>query len=208
MWKVRFVLVLLSSSCSSCSSLLSFFSSCITQKLYGVYKWSAHQMTALLSEMFLLWFRAACELRWASYLILCIPTRITQKLEVVYRCSTYWMTSLLSEIHIFWLRAACEIQLASYGSKHALQSLSDTLECILTCITWKLQVVYEHFTYQTTALLSEMSIFWVRAPCEIQLASYDSKHASQSAFDMPFACTYMYMHNLKLQVVYWRSAYI
>ena len=39
----------------------------ITQTLCGVYGWSAHQMTALLSEMCLFWVRGACELRSASY---------------------------------------------------------------------------------------------------------------------------------------------
>ena len=42
--------------------LLLSFPSSLTQKLYGVYKSSVHQMTALLSEIFLLLVRAACEL--------------------------------------------------------------------------------------------------------------------------------------------------
>ena len=46
-----------------------------------------------------------------------------------------------------------------------------------------------------TALLSEMSIFYVRAGCEIQLASYGSKHALQTLSGNPFVCTYK--HNLK-----------
>ena len=39
----------------------------ITQKLCGVYKRSAHQTNALLSDIFLFLVRAACELRSASY---------------------------------------------------------------------------------------------------------------------------------------------
>ena len=62
-------------------------------------------------------------------------------------------------------------------------------------VTVKVQVVYGHSTYQTTVLLSEMSIFWVRAVCEIRLVRYGSKHALQSLSDMLFACTFM--HNLK-----------
>ena len=50
----------------------------------------------------------------------------------------------------------------------------------------KLQVVYRRSAYRATASLLEMSIFWVRATCEIWLASYGSKHASQSLSDMPF----------------------
>ena len=59
----------------------------------------------------------------------------------------------------------------------------------------KLQVVYGRCTYVTTALLSEMSIFCVIAGCEIRLASYGSKYASQCLFGKPFLCPYM--HNLK-----------
>ena len=46
-----------------------------------------------------------------------------------------------------------------------------------------------------TALLSEMSFFCVRGGCEIQLASYGSKHAWQSPSDKQFVHTYT--HNLK-----------
>ena len=87
------------------------------------------------------------------YDILCILTLIVWKLQVVYGTSTYQMTALLLEMPIFWVRRACEIQLVRYGSKHASQSLSDKPFCILTCVTWRLQVVYEHSAYQTTALV-------------------------------------------------------
>ena len=52
-----------------------------------------------------------------------------------------------------------------------------------------------------------MSIFSVRAGCEIQLMSYGSKHALQSLSDKHFVGTYMYTHNLKLQVIYGCLAY-
>ena len=58
--------------------------------------------------------------------------------------------------------------------------------CILICTIRKLRVILGHSTHRTTALLSEMTIFWVRAACEIQLVSYGSKHASQSLSDTPF----------------------
>ena len=47
--------------------LSSSFPSHITQKVYGVYKWSAYQTTALLPEIILFFIRAACELRSVSY---------------------------------------------------------------------------------------------------------------------------------------------
>ena len=59
----------------------------------------------------------------------------------------------------------------------SIQDFVHTYMCML--ITQKLQVlhVYGRSTYQTTALVSEMFIFWVRAAYEIQLAIYGFKHA-------------------------------
>ena len=70
--------------------------------------------------------------------------------------------------------------------------------CVLTLVTQKLPVVYGPSTYQMTALLLEMSIFWVRTTCKILLVSYGSKHASQSLFNKPFCI---------LQVIYRFSVY-
>ena len=67
--------------------------------------------------------------------------------------------------------------------------------CVLTLITRKLQVVCGRFTHQTTSLLSQMYIFCVRAGCEIRMAIYASKHASESPSYKPFVITYT--HNLK-----------
>ena len=67
---------------------------------------------------------------------------------------------------------------------------------VLTLVTRKLQVVCGCFTYQTTALLLEMSIFYVRAGCEIQMAIYAFKHASESLSYKPFVRTYTL--NLKI----------
>ena len=49
-------------------------------------------------------------------------------------------------------------------------------------ITQKLYSIYTWSTYQKTALLSEMFLFWFRATCKLQLVSYSSKHASWSLF--------------------------
>ena len=46
-----------------------------------------------------------------------------------------------------------------------------------------------------TAILTEISIFWVTAICMIRSMSYGSKHASQPPSNKPFVHTYM--HNLK-----------
>ena len=70
--------------------------------------------------------------------------------------------------------------------------------CILRLVTQKLQIVCGHFTYQMTVLLSEMSIFFVRAGCEIQMASYASKHALQSLSDKSF------LHNSVLRRITWK----
>ena len=81
--------------------------------------------------------------------------------------------------------------------------------CVLTLVTRKLQAVCGRFTYRMTALLLEMSIFCGRAGCEIWMASYASKHASQSPFDKPFLRIYSVLRHItwKPQVICARSAY-
>ena len=65
-----------------------------------------------------------------------------------------------------------------------------------TFITQELQVVHGCSTYQTTALLSEMLIFYVEDGFDIQLASYGSKHSSHSLSDKPLFVR-VYTHSLK-----------
>ena len=59
-----------------------------------------------------------------------------------------------------------------------------------------------------TALLLEISIFCVRAGCEIRMESYASKHALQFLSDKPF-CIYSVLRHItwKLQVISECSAY-
>ena len=66
---------------------------------------------------------------------------------------------------------------------------------VLTLLTQEVQVACGRFTYRTTALLSEMYISSVRAGCKIRMASYTSRHASESLCDKPFLRAYT--HNLK-----------
>ena len=156
----NFDFVLLSSFC---------FPLRIPQKVYCVYKQSAHQTNALLLEIFLFLVRAANTLKAAFlYVILCIIT------------CTNRMISLLSKISIFLVRAVCKLLLASYGSKHITTTFSYDILCILTLVTRKLHVVCERSTYRMTVLLSEMPIFCIRAGCKIWMASYAFKHTSQS----------------------------
>ena len=114
------------------------------------------------------------------YDISCIHILVTQKLQVVCRCSTYPMTPLLSEMSIFCVRAEFETQMASYASKHASQSLFDNpfyAYSVLRCITWKVQVVHECSAYRTTAILSEIFV-WFRVAIQIRLESYSPRHTS------------------------------
>ena len=86
---------------------------------------------------------------------------------------------------------------------------------VLTLIAQKIRVIYGCFTYQTTALLSEMSIFWVRHANKIGLASYGSKHASRCLSDRPFVHTYTQLENyisymdvqhIERLLYYWRHS--
>ena len=136
-------------------------------------------MTAPLSEISILWVGAVCKIHTASYGTnthhnhfptrhLCVLTLITPKVQVVYEHSTHRTTALLSEMTIFIVRAGWETWLPSYGSKYASECLSDSHLCVLPRITWKLQVIYTHSAYRTTALLSktflERSDWRVTAP--------------------------------------------
>ena len=68
--------------------------------------------------------------------------------------------------------------------------------CFLTRITLKLYGVYERSAHHTTALLSDIDLYFVRAACELGSTSYASKHALRSLSDASF-CTYVYTHNSK-----------
>ena len=60
------------------------------------------------------------------------------------------------------------------------------LTCILTFYT------------SNNGLLLEMSIFWIKAACEIGLASYGSNFASRSLSDMQFVCSYTQLEKYRL----------
>ena len=82
---------------------------------------------------------------------------------------------------------------------------------VLTLVTRKLQVIRGRSTYRTTALLSEMSIFCVKAGCKIWMASYASKHTSQSFSGKPIVHIQLHLTHThvtwKFQVICGRSAY-
>ena len=111
------------------------------------------------------------------------------------------MTALLSKISILWISTACKIQQASYGSNTHHSPFPIRHLCAFTLITRKLLVVYGRCTYRMTALLSEMSIFCVRAGCVIRMASYGSKHSLLFFSNKPFVGPYR--HNLKTTGYIW-----
>ena len=79
---------------------------------------------------------------------------------------------------------------------------------IRTLVTRELQVACERYTYPTTALISEMYIFCVRARFEIRSASYASKHALQYLSNRLFyAYSVLKRITWKLKVVRERSSY-
>ena len=83
---------------------------------------------------------------------------------------------------------------------HIVVSFQYNILCVLTHLIRK-RDVYGHSTDQMIALLSEISIFWVRTVCEMQLVSYGSNHTLQSLFHMPLMCTSI--HNLKITGHIW-----
>ena len=75
---------------------------------------------------------------------------------------------------------------------HIAVSFQYDILCLFTLHSWlQLGCMWTFYKYQTTALLLEMSIFWVRVACQIPLASYVSKHTPQSLSDKPFMLSYV-----------------
>ena len=87
---------------------------------------------------------------------------------------------------------------------HIVVSFQYASLCVLTCTTWKLRAVYGCSSYQTTAILSEISILWVVGVYEIRWVRYGPKPALQTFFNMTFLLTFI---TWKVQVVYGRPTY-
>ena len=125
-----------------------FFSLMLNSRSIRRNEWSAHQTTALQSEIFLFFVRAECELKSMSYgpkhvlcmvaflhAILCIITCTcaTRKLKVVWGHFTCRTIALLSKLSILRVTTVCKIWSASYGSKtHITTSFWHNILCILT----------------------------------------------------------------------------
>ena len=148
----------------------------LTHKEYAIYKKFAYQTSTLLSEIFLFWVRAKCQLRCETYASslqrrlfpmqhLCVLTSVTQILQWSSMWpSTYRATALLSEMSIFWVRTTCEIWLASCSSKTHCRIFSIQQLCTLC--------KYGRSAYQTTAQLSKTFLELFRVASKIWLDSY------------------------------------
>ena len=115
------------------------------------------------------------------YAILCVITHTTQKLKIVYRCFTYQMIALLSEISILLVRAVWRLLLASYVPKmhrnhfpirHYLRTY--------TCNSKTTGHMLMFYILNDCSTVEDVYFSCVTAGCELQMASYTSKHASQS----------------------------
>ena len=136
-------------------------------------------------NLFLIWY-------------LCILTLITRKLQVIYRHSTYRMTALLSKMSIF---LGYNYMQDTIGKLWIQTHITTSFQYICTYLTRNLKTTgcVWMFTYQVT--VSKMSVFCIRSACEIWLANYGSKHASQFLSDNPFVCPYK--HTLKTTSYIW-----
>ena len=156
-------------------------------------------MTALLSEIFLFFITAACELTdelWPQthitvvflYVILCIIIHTTRNLRgPIYRdilpieWLLYYWRYLLSQLELY-ARYDQQVMDPNTHCNHfpILQM------CVLTLVTRKLPVVCGCSTYRMIALLSEMSIVCVIAGCKIRMVSYAFRYTSQCLCNKPF----------------------
>ena len=136
--------------CKDISVLLFFFlsfSSHVTQKLQGVYKCSMYEMNAILSKIFLFWYRALCKLWLASYVpnthhglfsihhFVCISS-VIRKPQDVCTSTTHQMTPVLPLMLCFMSKAAKQLQLTSYGPRANITVL---LFCAQVRMTTKLR---------------------------------------------------------------------
>ena len=83
-------------------------------------------------------------------------------------------------VHILWLELYVRYDRRVMNPNTERNFFRYNILCIFTLVTRKLQVVCWRSTYRMTALLSEMSIFCVRAGCQVWMVRYASKHALQS----------------------------
>ena len=118
--------------------------------------------------------------------------------KTVWRIRMIWTPNNYSTIRDFLFLGESYIQAKIselWPQTYIAASFWHTILWVLTHITWKLQGVQRCSTHWTTALLSKMFTVWVKAGCEIWLASYGSKHVLQSLSSTPFV--HPSMHNLK-----------
>ena len=120
------------------------------------YKQSTLQMTALLLETFLFWFRAGCEL-WICHFV--PASSIAQKPLL----HTKWLL-LLSRILLFMLKGAKQLQPISYVYIHC---------CLIRMPTTVLHAKLPlYFMYQGFILLEVQSELWLTSCCSQHPATY------------------------------------
>ena len=88
---------------------------------------------------------------------------------------------------LFSIRAASQIGWVSYFYNHTLQSL---LLCDFLCLQCTYRITQQYKSYMDILRAKQllyylMSIFWIKAACKIQLASYGSKHTPLSLSATP-----------------------
>ena len=133
------------------------------------------------------------------YTILCVITRTTWNERLHKDVLPIKWFALLLKVPILLVRAVCKIQSLSYGSKHTSQLCTYTHKSKSTACMWM-------FYRSSDCLLSEMSIFCVRAGCKIQIASYTPQTRIALSF-ISHSCVYSVRRciNWKLQVICGRS---
>ena len=83
---------------------------------------------------------------------------------------------------------------------HIVDSFLYAILCIFTCTTESFKDRIRTFYLLNDCPISEMSIFLVRAVCEMRRASYGSKYASQAFSSITFLCAFipaLFLHFLQ-----------
>ena len=141
--------------------------------------------------------------------ILYLLKKLTRKPQVykdvvhIDDCSTIRMSSFFG-----YSSMRDTIGILSFGSKHVAASF-EYISCVLTLILEKYRSYVDVLHIEgLAALLSDISIFYVRAACKMRLSSYGSQHGSRAvSFHYPHDSCLLSRITWKLQIVYWYSSY-
>ena len=142
---------------------------CTTQKLKVTYGHSTYQNTALLSEIFVVWVRAVCEVQLVSYGSIHTPQPLSDTTFCVYMYLHSQLENYrlyIDVVHIEWLVYCwrCLFSALELDARYEWRLMAPNTHCslflishlyVLRHITWKLQFICGRSACSLTSILLE-----------------------------------------------------